>query len=107
MSVTTTDLTDFGSRERGTLVTLLTAWSTQGLPKDFDNYEVVPMLNKDSGNVFLTNSNYDVAMLHGSKLESFYYCPECGHEGFAEDIEHDDSLQGCTEFLESILGEKI
>jgi len=82
--ITTTDLSEFGARERALLIKLLLAWQEQGLPEDFDNNEVTPMFNKNSGFVFLTNSDYQVAMLNGDKLESFYHCTNCGNEGFIE-----------------------
>lgn len=94
---TTTDLSKFGYMELKSLEILLTAMREQGLPEDFDNDEVVPMMNQHSGNVFLTNANYEVAMLINGKLESFYNCPECGHEGFGEDFKLDDDCEGCQE----------
>ena len=79
---------------------LITAWNHQGLPEDFYNDEVRPMMNMSSGYVFLTNSEYQVAMMNGDKLESWYSCPECGHEGFLEDMQHDGD-RDCQEYLES------
>lgn len=99
---TTTDLRDFGAREREMLQDLLKAWDLQGLPVDFYGDGVQAMFNKDSGNVFLTNSEYQIAMMNGDKLESFYYCPQCGHEGFLEDMEHGEGSKECQEYLESI-----
>lgn len=96
MNTTTTDLCEFGSRERLMLVELLQAWREQGLPKDFSCDEVHPMMNKMSGNVFLTNSNYEVAMMNGDKLETWYNCPNCGHEGFAPDCKlNEDGYCNC------------
>lgn len=101
--ITTTDLADFGHRELMELELLLKAYRTQGLPKDFNNDEVTPMFNMKSGNVFLTNSDYQVAMLtDDNKLESFYSCPECGEEGFLADMEHGEDNEGCQEYLKSI-----
>jgi hypothetical protein len=96
--ITTTDLADFGSRERHMLVELLTAWDDQGLPDDFDDSEVRPMMNRNSGNVFLTNSEFQVAMMNGEKLETWYNCPNCGCEGFAEDCKLND--EGCNQCCE-------
>ncbi len=93
--ITTTDLADFGYSERKELIKLFTAWHEQGLPEDFHNDEVRPMMNRNSGNVFLTNSEYQVAMMNGEKLESWYNCGNCGHEGFAEDCQLSD--EGCNE----------
>ena len=65
---------------------ILEALEKYGLPSGFDNDEVKPMFNRDSGNVFLTNSDYQVAMLNGSKLKIWHICPNCGEEGFEEDM---------------------
>jgi len=96
-NITTTDLADFGARERHMLVELLTAWNNQGLPNGFDASEVRPMMNTQSGYVFLTNADFDVAMMNGHTLERWYTCPECGNEGFAEDIE--DGQDCCTSYM--------
>lgn len=83
---TTIDLSKFGYREWEILRDTLDAMIKHGLPTDFEFDGVHPMFNMDSGNVFLTNSEYQVAMLNGDKLESFYTCCECGCEGFQEDM---------------------
>lgn len=92
---TTTDLSEFNSGNRLDLIELLRAWDRQGLPEDFYDDEVRPMLNKNSGYVFLTNSDYQVAMMNGDKLESWYTCSNCGHEGFEEDCSLEED--GCNE----------
>lgn len=86
-NITTTDLADFGSREIALLVEILNAWLDQGLPEEFLDEEVRPMFNKNSGEVFLTNSEYQVAMMADDKLEEWFHCPNCGHEGFKEDCQ--------------------
>lgn len=81
---------------------LLKAWRRQGLPDDFEDDAVIPMFNMNSGNVFLTNPDHQVAMLtDDDKLESFYSCPECGHEGFKADMPHDGN-ESCKEYLKDI-----
>lgn len=97
--ITTTDLSKFGARERQMAEDLLRTWREQGLPEDFSDDEVTIMMNLNSGNVFLTNSDFQVAMMNGDKLESFYSCPYCGHEGFKEDMEHTPKDQDCTDYL--------
>lgn len=99
---TTTDLSKFGNTELEEVETLLHAKRTQGLPEDFNNDGIVPMFNMNSGYVFLTNNDCQVAMMNGDKLESFYSCPECGHEGFKEDMEHGDENSGCEEYCKEI-----
>ena len=90
---TTTDLAKFGSSERKELVRLLNAWREQDLPEGFYDDEVVPMMNTESGSVFLTNPEYQVAMMNGDKLERWNYCNYCGNEGFEEDCQLND--EGC------------
>jgi hypothetical protein len=96
MDITTTDFSQFGSRERGMARELLEAWETQGLPEDFNEDEVVIMMNKNSGNVFLTNSDYQVAMMNGDTLESFYSCPNCGNEGFNDEYPFTENDGYCS-----------
>lgn len=84
--MTTTNLTDFGYRELEMLEELIKAMREQGLPEDFYDEEVHPMMNQNGGNVFLTNSEYQVAMMNGDKLESFYWLSYHGNEGFLGDL---------------------
>jgi hypothetical protein len=100
--ITTTDLSRFGYREKSMAADLLKAMCKIGLPEDFNDDEVTVMMNTNSGNVFLTNSDYQVAMMNGDKLESFYTCPNCGHEGFKEEMQHGEEDKECQEYLKSI-----
>lgn len=84
--MTTINLSDFGYRELNSGIELLQAMIDQGLPQDFDNYEVHLMMNQRSGNVFLTNWNYQVAMMNGNNLESFYTLSYHGTEGFVDEL---------------------
>ena len=107
--ITTANLSDFGHRELEMLEELLRAMREQGLPDDFCDDGVIPMMNRNSGFVFLTNSEFQTAMMNGDKLESFYFLAYAGNEGFASElyeefqggfIDHHDLEQ-----LSSILGE--
>ena len=103
MEIVTTDLAQFGSREMDITIKLLTSWQKHGLPNNFLEKEIIIMFNKESGNVFLTNSEYQVAMLNGNKIELFYSCPVCGHEGFLEEMEkHGEENEECQKFLREI-----
>lgn len=85
--IITTDLSDFDYKELEKLEKLLIALREQGLPSDFYNDEVVPTLNLNSKFVFLTNSDYQVAMLDDDgKLKSFYWLSYHGNEGFLDDL---------------------
>jgi hypothetical protein len=104
----TTDLSKFGYKEWEELRKIVDAMLDHGLPKDFERDGLHPMFNMNSGNVFLTNSEYQVAMLNGEKLESFYSCPECGHEGFLEEIGKENGhgyADGCWEWVKEITGQ--
>lgn len=100
--MTTTNLADFGHRELKMVAELLTAMCEQGLPDDFYDCDVVPMMNKNSGNVFLTNSEYQVAMMNGDKLESWYYLSYHGNEGFLDEliIDYDNGNIGSEDWEE-------
>jgi len=102
--IVTNDLAQFGHREKKMAGVLLLAMNEQGLPQDFYDDEVTVMMNKNSGNVFLTNSDYQVAMMNGEKLESFYSCPICGHEGFKDEMVHNEDNIECQEYLKDITG---
>lgn len=84
----TTNLADFGHREREEVITLLTAWNRAGLPDDFEADGVHPAFNTCSGKVFLTNADFQVCMIpSGSEsLESWYTTPHEGREGFFSDL---------------------
>jgi len=84
--VTTTRLEDFGWRELKMASELLNALIEQGTPEDFESDGIHLMFNKHSGYVFLTNSDFQVAMLNGSHLEAWYTDFEDGTEGFIEDL---------------------
>lgn len=99
---TTTDFSKFGYRERKMAANLLNASINQGFPEDFDDDGTTIMMNMNSGNVFFTNSDYQVAMMNGNKLESFYSCPICGHEGFLDEMEHGEDDEECQEYLNNI-----
>lgn len=86
MDATTTNLADFGTRERHELIEILQAWESSGLPDDFYDDEVVPMFNRDSGYVFLTHFEYQVCMVADGKLESWYTTPYAGYERFLDDL---------------------
>lgn len=101
---TTTNLADFGIRELKEVRDLLTAMLEQGLPEDFYNNEVVPMFNQSSGYVFLTNSDFQVAMINGDELESFYTSPYEGLEGFYDDLkeQYEDMSEEDKEWFDNL-----
>lgn len=103
---TTTDFADFGQDERREVREMLIAWNNFGLPADFHEDEVRFMFNRNSGMVFLTNSEFQCAMINPdrdrdpefTRLEMWYTCYECGHEGFEPHCHLMD--EGCDECCE-------
>ena len=84
---TTTNLADFGARERHMAARLLDA----ALPEGFDETGVTIMLNRESGHVFLINEDYQVAMFNGNRLELFHSLPYGGAGGFLSDLFEENS----------------
>jgi hypothetical protein len=102
MGITTTDFSKFGYRERVMAEKLLSAWNRDGLPDNFEDYNVEIMFNTHSGSVFLTNESYQVAMMNKGNLEIFYLCPYCGHEGFLDEMEHKPEDEECEAYMADI-----
>lgn len=96
---TTTDLSEFGFRELKLAAELLTAYCET--PPDCLGDGVHVMMNRHSGYVFLTNENFAVAMMNGDRLEQFHVCPECGAEGFAEDLPGNECCQAYLRGVQS------
>tara|TARA_R110002153_G_scaffold203824_1_gene356713 strand:- start:6218 stop:6571 length:354 start_codon:yes stop_codon:yes gene_type:complete len=107
----TTDLGDFGMREIRMARDLLDAWVLNGLPDDFENDEVTVAFNRMSGYVFLTNAEFQVAVIDDRYLVSFYSSPWEGHEGtLAELVEMFDAETWNgedIEWLEELCGERL
>jgi hypothetical protein len=98
----TENLADFGFREIKMLSSILNAWVENGLPDDFDTEGVRAAFNRNSGYVFLTNNEYQVAMMNGEELKSFYTTPYEGHEGFLDDLLETDPSDYHHEDIEYI-----
>jgi hypothetical protein len=85
--MTTINLAEFGFREIELAGQLLLAYSKKSNNHPyFDGLQVQLMMNKFSGNVFLTDEDYNVLMLNGDSLEGFYNSPYEGHEGFFNEL---------------------
>lgn len=99
----TTDLTRFGWRELEEAGRLLTAF-TGPADNNFLGSGVQLWFNTHSGNVFLCDEDYNVGMMNGDKLEQFFSCPVCGHEGFLEEMDHlqDTDDKECIEYMKDI-----
>ena len=78
------NLADFGSRERAIASKLLAL----PFPDGFYDDGVKLAFNRNSGFVFLVNSDYQCAMLNDAtgNLELWHSTPYAGHEGFLVDL---------------------
>lgn len=102
MEQNTNDLSKFGYVELKETARLLNAYieDTDVMPWDGVKVE----FNPNSGCVFLVDEDFNTVMMNGDKLELWYNCPICGHEGFLEDMPHhsDDNDEECQEYLKDI-----
>ena len=96
--IITCDLSRFGMRELNMAARLLAAYCEQS--PDFLGERVQVMMNMLSGYVFLTDEDYAVAMMNGDDLEQFHSCPECGNEGFAEELR--EGGECCVSYLRDV-----
>lgn len=98
----TRDLMDFGHREKEMASELLKALKSKNDKTRYLFDSVAIEFNPNSGNVFLVDEDFNVAMMNGENLEDFFSCPECGHEGFLEEMNHNEDDGNCQEYLKSI-----
>ena len=101
MSDNTRDLSKFGFRERQEAGKLLLALGTEKDKARFLGEDVAIEFNPNSGNVLLIDGDCNVALMNGDDLEDFFFCPECGHEGFLEDMKHKGNKE-CKDYLNQI-----
>ncbi|MEM6746256.1 MAG: hypothetical protein AAF608_02445 [Pseudomonadota bacterium] len=87
----TTDLARFGFRELERAAALLTAYCSN--PPEFLGHGVHIAMNRLSGEVFLSDEDFAVGMLMDGEIKQWHFCPECGSEGFAEDLPSDPCCQ--------------
>ena len=79
----TQDLSNFGNRELEETENLLREYRNT---PDWLSGKVAVEFNPMSGCVFLVDEDYNTGMMNGDDLEQWHNCPECGEEGFLEDI---------------------
>lgn len=89
--MTTTDLARFGSRELRMARDLLIAYCDGDRNRtEYLGDGVTIMFNRNSGCVFLTDEDYNVAMTRDGDLIDWRVCSYCGHEDFADEIAGDE-----------------
>ena len=100
----TEDLAEFGTRELKEAGKLLTAIG-RGLPDDFYQDGIKVGFNKNSGYVFLTNSDYQTALVDDDgELYSFYSTPYEGREGSYQELmeEYEDMHPEDQEYMKDL-----
>ena len=96
MGENTQDLSKFGYVELEESGKLLTAYCNDTNILD-DGVKLE--FNPNSGNVFLVDEEFNIAMFNDGELQRWHYCPICGHEGFKEDMAHGEDDEECQEYL--------
>ena len=84
------ELDGYGYREMVLAGEILTAVANGGLPEEFHSDGLAIEFNPSSGEVFLINDYYQIAMMNGDSLEMYYILPHSGIEGFREELEELD-----------------
>jgi hypothetical protein len=103
MTENTRDLSKFGLREIGIAAELLTRCANERKSWASDQDElsdgVAVEFNPNSGNVFLVDEDFRVAMVNNNgKLENWVYCSNCGREEFRGELplDADGNCALCT-----------
>ena len=96
----TRDISKFGNREREIAGKLLSAINTVNDKTSMFGEGVSVEFNPTSGMVFLVDEDFNVAAMNGDVLEDFLTCPECGTEGFSEDIDTD--MKCCSDYIKDM-----
>ena len=105
--------TDISKMDLAEVTDMLNAYQNQGFKTTpafksmWYDEETIPTMNKESGYTFLTNSEYQVAMMNEGVLSMFINCGECGREDFEQTWQlypeyktcavDDKSCEGCIE----------
>jgi hypothetical protein len=97
--MTSTNFEDFGFAEIKEVSKMLALYVRGEYHNPFwTNSQVRPMMNKKSGNVFLIDSDYNVLMMNGERLEGHYILPHSGEEGFLDDFDMDEEKYNREDF---------
>ena len=83
MDIVTTDLAKFGQRELELASELIKAYA-QKRP-EFLGEKVMLNFNTHSGEVFLSDDDFNTGLLDDQELKRWATCCICGREGFADE----------------------
>ncbi len=100
--IVTDDWKNFGHREIKAAIELLNLYNENKMTPVAEEYmgeHLRPMLNRHSGWVFLTDDDNHVFLAnHEGLLDIFLSCPNCGNEGFPEELIESPECEECKEF---------
>ena len=103
--IITTDLSEFGYQELREASELLAAYAEWRMSRspNFLLGDAKVWFNKNNGSVFISDDNYDVGMINPDtgEFDQWFNCPECGHEGFREDMKHKGNAE-CKRYQKEI-----
>ena len=90
--IVTSDLSQFGRADINEAKRLLSAYLFDNETKMLNDYGIQIYMNKHSGMVFLSDEDYNVAVVvetkeHGDILIDWIVCPECGYEENQHDFQ--------------------
>ncbi len=104
--------TDISKMDLSEVTELLAAYQYENTTRAFRamwcDDGTIPTLNQESGYCFLTNDEYQVAMIEPStnKLSMFISCPECGREDLERDWlsinQFELKCEGCKECVKML-----
>ena len=100
--------TDISKMDLSEVTPMLTAYQEENTTRAFKamwcDDGTIPTLNQESGYCFLTNDEYQVAMMNDGKLSMFISCPECGREDFEQDWQgsQKSKCEGCNEVVKML-----
>lgn len=98
----TKDLSQFGQREKEMARDLLKVYGTFEDKTKFLGLGVEVFFNMNSGYVFLSDEDYNVAILSGGQLEDFITCPNCGMESVASEFREMNEDDCCKEYANDL-----
>jgi hypothetical protein len=103
MNTVTNNYDDFGLREKEEARDLLAVYGTHKDKTQFLGSGVQVYFNMMSGFVFLSDEDYNVAMLNvDGELEDFITCPNCGGESLASEFRDDCTDECCQEYADDM-----
>ena len=102
--------TDISKMDLSEVTELLAAYQYENRTQAFEDMwchdGTIPTLNQESGYCFLTNEEYQVAMMNDGKLSMFINCGECGREEFEQDWDLENgktTCEGCRQIVKDLL----